>query len=431
MATVTINTLPKDQWLSFTINHSALQQVGVTIKTTTNTPYSIDWGDGTIDNDIPSNSTAIHTFSKTVTILKIKATNGLYDIINFNSTSLNLTGQIKQFNALVNLKVLRIYTENMEGNFLNLNPSLEEFVTKSIIYGASHEMPVNLKVFKLLKNGSRVWGNLSDLPSTLIELEVYQSSFVGIIADLPSNLTLLNLHDNIGNVGGNIGALPITMIYFRYLGINVITGSIETLPNLLEFIYIAGQNTINGLLDGIPSNLTSFTIQGNNTISGTINNLPTNLKTLNIGGNNTISGNISNLDYTIESVIILGLNTITGLIESTSIKHLTIWGNNTISGNLSSVPVVNNSQNISIRGNNTIKNSTVKNYTGITTFNITIDPVHSSFISSQIDQMLIDLAVVPNIKAFINLQGINAVRTSASDNAVATLLTNGGTLILP
>ena len=180
-----------------------------------------------------------------------------------------------------------------------------------------------------------------------------------------------------------------------------ISFDLANLPSSLTVLYIAGENTVTGSLSDLPSSLVDFYCLGStNTITGPLSGLPSSLVTFYCFGQNTITGSLSDLPSSLVTFSCLGQNAITG----------------SLSGLPSGVIYFN------CAGKNTIDTYTTKVWAANLEY-IRLIPVSPGGLdSSEIDQLLIDLAATTWTGAkVITLAGTNAARTSASDAAVATL----------
>ncbi len=179
-------------------------------------------------------------------------------------------------------------------------------------------------------------------------------------------------------------------------------------------------------------NLTKFTMtQADANISFDLSSLPTGLTSFTCSGSNTVTGNLSSLPTGLTYFTCRGLNTVTGNLSSlpTGLTYFNCQGSNTVTGNLSSLPA-------GLTYFLCIGSNTIRDYSGKTWANnqrrVYLVPVTGGGLSSaEIDQLLIDLAAAggtwTDVKV-VYLGGTNAARTSASDAAVATLVSKGVTV---
>ena len=225
-----------------------------------------------------------------------------------------------------------------------------------------------------------VSGNISDLPSSLISVNIKgNNTLTGNVTGFANQAFNNNLITGTRtiNIGGN----------------NTLSGNFSDIPDIPYVIitngrfnrsiynmsYITTGCTITGNLS-LGNNQTIVVIGGANTISGNLsatNNIFYGLgrmDTLIIAGNNTISGNTSNLKLPSDRFLLAGNNTlsgdITGIDIGTTCKEITIMqkGNtvlsptamtitnsgNTITGNISSLASLNPLKQIMLGGNNTV-----------------------------------------------------------------------------
>ena len=134
--------------------------------------------------------------------------------------------------------------------------------------------------------------------------------------------------------------------------------------------------------------LNAFSSSSASSISGNLSSLPSGLVTVNISGSNTITGNLSSLPSGLSTVTITGSNTVA---DYTSPRT---WANNMVQ----------------------VYMRQAAGY-GLST--------------SEVDNLLIDLSAVPTWTSSksIDLRGVNAARSSASDAAVAILVSKGVTVL--
>jgi len=264
-------------------------------------PFSIDWGDGTID-----------TFSP-----------GYYiDSITHDYTGGAYTGDI----ALIanNLSGITLFYDSyLLSNFYNGTSVTLEATEFGKLTGLVESELTSVKLL----------GNVKDIPRSLKSFVCWgrsQSSTVtGDVKDLPRNLTFINII-GINTLSGDVINLPRNAVSANYscsiLGNNTISGNVSNLPTT-DFIQcqidIEGVNTITGNVANIPSNYVSVVIQGLNTISGNIASVPNQLVTLWLTGSNFVSGNIQSLPPTIETIYLDGLNTVGGTLQSLVALDLT------------------------------------------------------------------------------------------------------------
>lgn len=142
-------------------------------------------------------------------------------------------------------------------------------------------------------------------------------------------------------------------------GLSVKALPLSSLPRVMTYIQIAGSNTITGNLADAPAGLTVINILGSNTITGNLSDAPADLRLIQIIGLNTIN------DYT------------AGRAWATNYNYLYLR-----------------------------------------------QAAGQGFDSAEVNNILIDLAAATwgGSSRTLDLKGVNAARTSASDAAVATLI---------
>lgn len=358
--------------------------------------FRIDWGDGTIDNFIGGTVSPVHVYST-------------------------------PFTGVIRLSAIDLSTITLiaAGNNITISPS-----------GGT---PITILTSEI--------GKLTGLQSLALNDRIYLD---GIIRDLPSTLITLAVYAT--NLSGNMLELARTIINLAITGDNTVSGSVADLPPDLTNMNIWGANTITGDIDGIPKTVYFIGIQGFNTVSGDIANLPPILQQIGVLGLNTITGDIASLAATVIYFVIAGNNTISGNIINFKIANtwISVSGNNTITGDLGDLPV--NVAIFQISGNNTLSGdvanlppfinvlsiispfSTVANYSSgtktwadpmIRVYLFTQSP---SFSPGAVDAMLIDLAAVTTWVSDKIVGIVGVTRTSASDAAVATLISKGVTV---
>ncbi len=142
--------------------------------------------------------------------------------------------------------------------------------------------------------------------------------------------------------------------------------------------------------------------------------------------NGNISFDLSSIPN-VTAVYISGSNTVTGNLSSIpNATFVYIAGSNTVTGNLSSI---SKATYIDIRGSNTIADYTSGTLWPTSMRRMVIFQSSGfGFDSTEVDNLLIDLAARVTTwtnEKTIDLRGANAVRTPASDAAVATLESRG------
>ena len=362
----------------------------------------VDWGDGEITQYSGTTINITHIYST------------------------NFTGVMKIACLTGNNKIIRL------SNFSILN------TTNSIAF-TTQEIGVftNLQSLSCLETNI-ISGDINNLPKTLLNIAVKgNNTLTGNIINLSNNIITLNIYGN-NTLSGNLINLPNTLTFIDIQGSNIITGDIINIPSNVSSISIGGNNTLYGDIINLKVILTFLNITGNNTITGDITNFPINMTAVRLDGNNTLYGDIINIPSTITSITVEGSNTITGDISSLPINMTAfiIGGNNTVFGNIANLPI--NIRHYNVRGYNGVVNYTsgrVWSNNMLKVRNTPISPL-PGLSSSEVDNLLIDLALVSTwnttnvfIPAEINIGGVNAARTSASDSAVTTLISKGVLII--
>lgn len=330
------------------------------------TPGTIttDWGDGV------TNNLATHSYSSA------------------------FTGEIKIFTSLAQVKILQ---------------SLAGSGTRLEIKSSEIKKLTTLETLNATINSSNnfMTGELSDLPDTIKYLDIIRGSIGGTMADLPRNLEHCTLSMN-GNtsITGDISDIPINVDYF-----------------------VLGTNTVYGDLSGIAdcTLLKTFWIQNGNSVSGDITNLPNSVENIRITDGNTISGSVATLasKTNLTSFVVTGSNTLTGSVANlpNSLVNFEVNGVSTLGGNITSMPssinrfIVKSFQNIFTYTQGKIWGSYMEE--------VWISQL--SFTTTDVDNILIDLA---NVTSWGGSREITLFqsRTSASDAAVATLISKGVTV---
>ncbi len=218
---------------------------------------------------------------------------------------------------------------------------------------------------------------------------------------------------NYGSVGNRMvaftsGSDKLTKFTMTQTGANI-SFDLAQLPRSLTSFNCTGLNTVTGNLSSLPAGLTYFLCSGSNMITGNLSPLPAGLTFFSCSGSNTITGNLSSLSADLTTFACSGLNTVTGNLSSVPIGLIYFYclGSNTI-GDYSGKTWANDQRRV---------------------YHI---PVAGGGLSSaEIDQLLIDLAAAGgtwSVEKQVYLRGTNAARTSASDAAVATLVSKGVTV---
>lgn len=428
-----ISEFLKENITSLIISVRNVTSQNILINTEQGTPYNINWGDTTSNNNVTNNTGLTHTYSPAFTG-NITITAGCsFSVVTIQSTDFGAVFQ----------------------NIGDIPPTVTNYTVggSNTVTGDISRLPAKLTNFTVTGQNT-VTGNIAFLPSTLLVLtNTGSNTLSGNIASLPPKIQTINLQ-GLNTVSGSVALLPRTLLSLTLVGSNTVSGSISFLPPTMTTFNIQGSNTVSGDIGLLPSTLTVFNCEGSNTISGSINTLPAGLVTIGCGGNNTISGNIANLPSTLTSFSIRGSNTTTGSIGSLPTGLLNYSNNgtgNTSSGNLANLPP--NLTTYSNSGLNTVTGSinslpatvtifenqglnTVNSYTAGKVFSnnmlrfIHLPASGSGLTSAMVDALLIDLAPLTwgSGTKILNLAGNNAARTSASNTAVTTLQGKGVTV---
>jgi len=230
-------------------------------------------------------------------------------------------------------------------------------------------------------------------------------NLIGTLADLSIIESIYITGNN--EINGDIQNISNTCTYLNITGSNILTGNIENVPNSLILIYVLGNNRLTGNIEDLPNTLISINIGGINTITGDIQNLPNGLNYLILGGINTVYGDIANI--------------------TSNLIYLTAIGYNTLNGDVAGLP--NGITSVYIAGYNIIGSYTGKTWStkpGLFYINGNADIDENG-----IDDLLIDFDADLTWSAgnVITLTGDCEPRTSASDAAVANMISEGATVI--
>ncbi len=262
----------------------------------------------------------------------------------------------------------------------------------------------------------------------------------GMVSDIPSTVTYSYITGN-NVISGDIADVAQTGV-IQIAGDNTISGDIADIPNdTFTTFNITGENTLTGDVGNLPNlKLTSFTVIGNNTLYGNFEDIPVNITHIDIrGGSGNISGDINNLpsDSAI-ATILLDHTTLTGDIANfpDTLGYISISGANTLYGDLADVP--SSMYRFNLLGNNTVSDYTPpsggKTWMNLATTNkdFNFQPASGGGLSStEVDDLIIDLdaSASGTYTRIIYITGNNDPRTSASDAAVASLLSKGITVV--
>jgi len=290
----------------------------------------------------------------------------------------------------------------------------------------------NLKMLSnltTLTNVLSVSGDVVNLPRTITQLGAINGTIFGNVANLPTGATKVDIFNN--TLSGDVANLPrnITTGILQILGLNTISGDVANLPMSGTNVSIEGLNTISGNISGLSDTYISINITGNNTIFGDVSNIPSGATLIQINGFNTLSGDVTDLPQTITNFGVQGLNTITGDIANLPplLTNFLLNGNNTIFGDLYYIPS-------GLTRFDALSNNAISDYTagrtwapGMRSLDITAFSGNTGFTSTEIDNLLIDLANTTWAPFGLGNPRIilKGTRTSASDAAFNTL--TGGT----
>lgn len=426
-------------FIPLTITTTAPSQTQNMVVTTTGANYTVDWGD-TVITDYVSGSTASHIY----------ATAGTYNA-KLYTTSCNRTKDIAS---------LVLDTNNAATLTWSNGPKFAtswNFQGGGTSGGSTSSLPTSL--LSLISRVSGTYtGDVVNLPRELTFLQVWGTNQItGDIQDLPRKLTELEFTGS-SSLTGNLEHIPRTCLDF-FLSTNStaskVRGDVLYLPPSLQRFHITGSNIVTGDVNNIPKSCTDITIEGSNTLSGNILNMPTSTTNFIVSGNNTLSGNITDIPNTVTTFSVGGSNTITGATGDvhSGCSYFALSGSGSVTGNLNALPATLSF--FQLTGTNKVLSGDIANLpAGLTYFQVPSNtvgltytfpktwpsnmrlvlysPASSGLTATEVDNLLIDLAVPTwdtSIKQ-ITLRGANATRTSASDAAVATLITKGVTLDL-
>ena len=213
----------------------------------------------------------------------------------------------------------------------------------------------------------------------------------GDVVDLPTSLiTFCNLS---GIISGDTGNIPLSITSFESRGGNTLSGDFASWvsTSIINFA-VTGINTIDGDTASIPSTIQSLELDGLNTVYGDIGDLPTGLINLQLSGNTTVSGSTKDFPPNMEVIVIGGTNTVFDAIESLPLTatYVRIEGNNTLGGDLSIIP--SGITYFVIAGDNTITTYSTPRVWALNFETLRIDSPFSGFDTTEVDQILTDLA---------------------------------------
>jgi len=402
----------------------------VTVFTLDGQPYSVDWGDGTnsgpIASGVATSKSYGSAFTGNVSICKTCGVAPIFDV-RFNTGNWNF--DISVLNQFPNLTRVDIVTGVTSGDIANLPSGLTNYGNygQNTTSGDIANLPSGLTVY--VNSGQNTTsGDIANLPSGLTYYNnIGQNTTSGDIANLPSGLTYYN-NGGQNTTNGNIANLPSGLTFYGNQGQNTTNGNIANLPSGLTFYGNQGQNTTNGNIANLPSGLTYYNNEGQNTTSGDIANLPSGLTVYSNLGQNTTNGNIANLPSGLTIYSNSGQNTTSGDIANLP-SGLTFYGNdgqNTTNGDIANLP--SGLTYYSNYGQNTVSDYSGGNLnSGITRFDSF--SANSTFNSTEVDNLLIELAsTLPGI-TYVRIAGGAASPTAASLAARNSLIAAGTTLI--
>ena len=280
----------------FSTNSPAGALHDVTVTTSDDSPYDVDWGDGTVTTGHASGTIAFHT-----------------------------------------------YTSPFAGDVNIIYPSSSEITEFSSATQGRWDFDISTLPSSLtdlsVRGENTLTGDVSTLPPGLTNLSVRgENTLTGDVSTLPSGLTSLDVRGE-NTLTGNASALPPGLTSLDLRGDNTLSGDVSSLPPGLTSLSVQGDNTLSGSASALPSGLTSLDLRGDNTLSGNISGLPSGLTSLSVQGNNTLTGNISTLPPGLTFLIVRGNNTLAftsniwpfgNTFRSINISNLSTAGTNNI-----------------------------------------------------------------------------------------------------
>jgi hypothetical protein len=350
------------------------------------------------------------------------------------------------------LKSIFFSRGRLEGNIKDISKDVKAFViaTDNNLTGDMLDLPLLIEAFNVGGNNS-ITGNFSVLPESIKEFSfaTNHGSFSSNFLEIKEGLQSFSLNGNAINIAGDLAELPTSVYKFTIAGNAKITGDISSLNSKYSELAVYCENSITGDIAYIPPFLYYFVVEGSNTLFGNIEMLSSNLSTFQVKGFNTITGDIVNISNSIDYILLYGNNTVYGDVQNLNplLKVLDIRGENQMYGNVTYLP--ENIIEITITGNNTlygdlgsIKRMSVIRIAGYATchyistvwpspmYEMSYTPKTTGLTEAQVDQLIIDLSF-PDWDAFrkIDLRGVNAPRTSASDAAILVLQTKSVTVL--
>lgn len=286
--------------------------------------------------------------------------------------------------------------------------------------------PLSELVVVSIAGNNTVSGDVSKLKKIISLYVAGTNTLSGSITNLTS-LTYLSVAGN-NTISGSISNL-VKLTFLRILGQTTIGGSISNLTELTYlYIYSSVGVTVTGSLT-LLTKLNYLRMGVGSNISGDITNLIL-LTNIQPGATNSITGDISKLTE-LNTIDALGLNTLYGSIDALNkLSYLTIDGNNAIEGDLKNISSV--LTRCYIIGGRMVNYTSGGNWSKITAGGtITIKPdTGYGLSSSEVDLLLQEISAtkVEGRAITVDLRGANQARTSASDAAVADIVTDGGTV---
>ena len=292
-------------------------------------------------------------------------------------STLSYSQSAKEINGLDVTEITEFYGVD-RGKIAEYNGVGMEVWSSGLIADGSFSIQVSGK-------GTLDWGdgNSTAYDGGGVTLTHTYSSFDGIIK-FYGTLTRIQTETVGVNLHHDIALLPKGLTIYRNEGQNTSYGLVTKLPSGLVVYTNTGQNTTSGLISGIPSTVVYFTSTGQNTTSGLISGIPG------------------------------------------TVKYYINLGQNTTSGSISGIPIaVVFYRNI---GQNTVSDYTSGHIFASNTSYFASIPVSGGLDSTEVDNLLIDLESSGMSSGSVILTGSNAARTTASDVAVASLVSQGVTV---
>lgn len=346
---------------------------------------------------------------------------------NLNISGNNtITGDISGFSDMDTLELINISGSN------TISGDVSGFPQNGVLYSIQ------------IRGNNIISGDVSGLDYSgcaLTTLYLYGNNTVnGDISGLPETLTYTIISGE-NEISGDIGGIT-TSGYLSIAGNNTIEGDIADIPNdTFTSISITGENTLTGDVANLPNlKLTYINFIGNNTLYGDFEDIPVNITHIDIrGGSGNIAGDINNLPSDSAIVdILLDHTTLTGDIANfpNTLRYISITGANTLYGDLADLP--SSVYSFILTGNNAVSDYTPpsggKTWMNLATTNkdFNFQPASGGGLSStEVDDLIIDLdaSASGTYTRIIYITGNNDPRTSASDAAVASLLSKGITVI--